>query len=215
MIDWQYGPCTVSVGTAEEGAILMRRSCQPGLVHRSLAAAAALAAVLLSAPAQACRMHAPLKLEDVRFAELVVVGRVANYRIVRDHEFRRRMLRSPHLTPEMRRQYGPNSILMSDHARFDVLVDEVLVGTPPRRLTVTWSNSTFALPETMAAGPFVIALRRAGAPAPPLRGPSATIWGGGDPQALTLLQAPCSSAFMFAVASGEARTLRRMLGRRR
>lgn len=75
---------------------------------------------------------------DVNYADVVVVGRIANYRIVRDEAFRRRMLASPRLSADMRRIYeDPRQSLMSDYARFDIFVDEVLVGRTPRRLSVT------------------------------------------------------------------------------
>ena len=187
---------------------------QPRLVplrHFLAAAAAALAAVTVASPARACRMNAPLNIEDVRFADVVVVGRIANYRIVRDHEFRRKMLASPHMRPDMRKHYGPRTSLLPDYARFEILVDELLLGTAPRRMTVTWDNSTFGEPETMAAGPFLIALRRPTSRIPPLRGPSATVLPNREPALPTLLQAPCSIPFLFPGNSDHARTIRRML----
>ena len=175
----------------------------------------ALAAMMAAAPAQACRMNTPLNIEDVQFADVVVVGRIANYRIVRDHEFRRKMLASPHMRPEDRKRYGPRTGLLPDYARFEILVDEVLAGTAPRRLIATWDNSTFGVPETMAPGPFLIALRRPTSPIPPLRGPSATIWANREPGSLTLLQAPCSRPFMFESGSDHAMTVRRMMAVRK
>lgn len=41
-------------------------------------------------------MFVPPKVEDVSYADLVVIGRVENYGIIRDEAFRRRMLASPH-----------------------------------------------------------------------------------------------------------------------
>src|SRR5687767_519913 len=107
-------------------------------------------------------MHAQTELPDVRFADVVVVGRIANYRIVLDQEIRgqrRQSLAKPNLSPYLRRLYETQTSFLSDYARFDILVDEVLVGRAGRRLTVTWNNSTFSEPASMAAGPFLIALR--------------------------------------------------------
>ena len=67
------------------------------------AAAALVAGALASQPAQACRMHAETVLADVRYADAVVVGRVVNYTIVRDEEFRRRMLQTWNLSDDLRR----------------------------------------------------------------------------------------------------------------
>lgn len=66
----------------------------------------------------------------------------------------------------------------------------------------------------MAAGSYLIALRRPASAIPPLRGPSATIMPSPDPNSLTLLQAPCSSAFLYEVGSEQARAVRRILDTR-
>lgn len=158
------------------------------------------------------RIYVRPTLEDVHFADVVVVGRVSNYQITRDQAFRRRMLASPHLTADMRRRYeDPRESLLPDYARFDVQVDEVLFGRAPRTLSVTWDNSTFDEPDQMAAGPYLIALRRPDSESPPLRGPSATILPSPEPRTLTLFQAPCSRAFIYEVESEQARAIREIL----
>jgi hypothetical protein len=166
---------------------------------------------------QACRMYVQPTLEDIRFADLVVVGRVSDYRIIRDEEFRRRMLATPHLSVDLRRRYeDPRQGLISDYARFDVQVEEVLVGRATSRLlSVTWDNSTFAEPDRMGPGPYLIALRRADSAPPPLRGPSPTIGPSPEPRLMTLLQAPCSDPFIYEIGSEQARSLRRILETRR
>jgi hypothetical protein len=78
-------------------------------------------------------------------------------------------------TPEGRKLLSEQKGFLDDYARFDVLVDEVLVGNPPKVLTVTWDNSTFSESDKLGEGPFLIALREPGARTPPLRGPSATV----------------------------------------
>jgi hypothetical protein len=86
-----------------------------------------------------------MELADIKYADVVVVGHISNYTIVRDPSF------------------------FSDHSRFDVLVDEVLIGKAPRTLTVIWDNSTFSEPETMPSRPFLIALRDSSSKRPPFR----------------------------------------------
>lgn len=159
---------------------------------------------LASDQARACMANAPLDLADISYADVIVVGRIADYHIVPDEAFRRQMGRS---------DAGPG-MLMSDYARFTIQVDEVLRGQAPATLSVTWDNSTFSEPASMSAGPFVIALRRPNSGMPPLRGPSATVGPGPDPSALTVLQAPCSAPFIFETRSEEARSIRRRLAAR-
>ena len=174
--------------------------------------AALILALMAGEPAAACRIYVPIALEDVRFADVVVIGRVTNYRIIRDEAFRRRMLSNPNLSEEMRRHYTSGESLLPDFARFEVEVVERLSGSVPRRFSVTWDNSTFGEPERMSAGAYLIALRRPSSLLPPLRGPSAYIGPSPDPNSLTLLQAPCSRPFLFESGSAEAHTVRRLIG---
>ena len=178
--------------------------------------AAAVVGLDAGGPAQACRMHARTVLADVQYADAVVVGRIAGYRIVRDEEFRRRMLKSWNLPDDLRKIYrDPDKTLMGDYARFDIRVAQVLAGRAPRTVRVTWSNSTFGLPKSLPGGPLLIALAGPGGKRPPLRGPSATIMPNREPGLPTILQAPCASPFMFAANSNEARAIRRILLARR
>jgi hypothetical protein len=177
---------------------------------------ASLLAFASSEPAHACRIYAGIDLNDVSYADVVVVGRISNYRIVRDEDTRRKMLSIPSLSAEMRKTYeDPSEILLWDYARFDVLVSEVLTGTAPKKLSVTWDNSTFGEPEKMPSGPFLIALRNPSSKSPPLRGPSATIFPNREPKSLTVLQAPCASAFIFEETSSEAQAVRGIVNARK
>jgi hypothetical protein len=179
-------------------------------------ALSALVCLCASTPAGACRFSPPLNPDDVSYADLVVVGRISHYRIVRDMEFRRKMLANPKLPADMRKFYEGPGTLLPDYARFDVEIDEVLLGKAPRRITVTWDNSTFGEPEKMAPGPYLIALRRASSAMPPLRGPSATIMPNPEPDKLAVLQAPCAPAFILETSRDEAGKVRAILrGHRR
>lgn len=157
----------------------------------------------MAVPAHACRMYLPHNADDIRSADAVVIGRVSNYRLVLDPEAR----------ANWAKQYAPREMpdgFISDYALFDVTVDEVLAGNPPRKFTISWNNSTFGEPKTMAAGPFLIGLRRLGSPQP-LRGPSGMTAPPPREVLFTLLQEPCSSPFMFESGSEEAAAARRLL----
>jgi hypothetical protein len=170
------------------------------------AALALLALLAAAAPAQACRMAARLDPGDVRFADLVVVGRIADYAIIPDEAGRERL----------RRLY-PNEAhdgVIGDYARFTILVDEVLAGQAGRRLVATWDASTFREPPTMPPGPYLIALRDPRSALPPLRGPSATILPNREPGRLTVLQAPCAPAFIFPVGGADAAQVRSLVATR-
>jgi hypothetical protein len=134
--------------------------------------------VAVSEPAIACALRSPIVLDYVRHAQVVVVGQISDYQKVRGY------------------------------ARFEIQVDEVLLGSAPSRLAVTWHNSTFATPEQMAPGPFLIALRQSSSTSPPVRGPSTTVIPNAEPNLYTVLQATCSSPFLFESKSNEASIVR-------
>lgn len=179
-----------------------------------LCAAITSVGLAFSEPALACRMFSPIVLEDVQYADVVLVGRISDYRIVRDEAFRQRMLSSPNLSSSDRERFEGPEPLLSDYARFQIEVEQVLVGHAENRLSVTWDNSTFGEPEDMPSGPFLIALRLPSSTSPPLRGPSATLFPNVEPGLFTLLQAPCSSPFLFEAGSDEAARVRQILASR-
>lgn len=173
--------------------------------------------IILSAnPASACRLAASLNLDDIKYASVVVVGRVLDYEIVLDQAVRKErkeMLdRSADKSTKFWRLMSEQKDFLSDYARFRVLVDEVLVGQPASVISITWDNSTFGEPEKMKEGPYLIGLREPGSKSPPLRGPSATILPSPESKSLVVLQAPCAPAFILEATSAEARKIREMLG---
>lgn len=144
----------------------------------------------MSKPAFACMADEPIVLSDVSYADVVVVGRISGYEIVRA---------------------DPSRQTIWDFARFAIDIDEVLVGNVPDHIFVTWDNSTFAEPEMIPEGTYLVALRLPTSAMPPLRGPSATILANAEPHLLAVLQAPCSSPFLFENTSEEARSIRQIL----
>ena len=176
-------------------------------------AAGAVAAVgAMPNTAYACRIVVPLVLDDVSSADVVVIGRIDDYRIIRDEAARARLLAQPNLSAEMRRLYeDPEQSLLSDYARFDIQVDQVLVGRAPETISVRWDNSTFEESREMGLGPFLIALRRFSSAGPPPRGLSATILPNPAPDVFMILQAYCSGPFIFRSESEEAHTVQAIL----
>lgn len=181
-------------------------------MHRFWFVAAILVCVSASQPALACRVRAHIDLSDVRYADVVLVGRISNYRIIRDQGFRNRMLNNPNLAPHMREIYEGQQSLLPDYAVFDIEVAEVVAGVASSRLSATWDNSTFGEPENMPSGPFLMALRNPSSPTPPLRAPSAAIFPTPDPTLPTLLQTPCAGPFLFEYDGEQAAEVRRILG---
>ncbi|MBA3677780.1 MAG: hypothetical protein H0W74_10335 [Sphingosinicella sp.] len=170
----------------------------------------ALIALTAGQPLQACLISVPLKLEDIQYADLVVTGRISGYRIIPDMEARRRQQELP---PRLRQYLTNQDSFLGDYARFDIVVDEVWLGNAPKALTVTWQNSTFALPSTMPEGRYLFGLRNPKSQAPPLRGPSAVFMPNPAPEFLALLQAPCAAPFMFEIDSDRAAAIRQILSK--
>ena len=142
-------------------------------------------------PAHACEHPSEADLSDLRHANTVVIGRINHYEIVRDQEIRKR-------APD------PNRDSYSeDYARFEILVDEVLLGSAPRRLLVTWDGYWMAEPTTMPPGPFLFALRDS------RQLPNDRVRG--DRAAPTIVQLPCQDAFILPAASAAADSARQIL----
>ena len=176
---------------------------------------AMLFALLSATQAQACAMFSDLNPRDVEYADVVVVGRIANYELVLDRVARQRRvdyLASAKLPPELREILEHSDSYLSDYARFEIVVEDVLRGEAERTLTVTWDNSTFDEPEHMPAGPFLIALRDLRIPAPQRSG-LGSIFVDGVSDHLIVLQAPCSRAFILENTSEEASVVRQILRR--
>jgi hypothetical protein len=174
-----------------------------------------LATILAVKPATACLGQSGLKLDDVKYASVVVIGRIVDYEIVLDQKIRKErkaMLdRSTDKSSASWRMMSEQKNFLSDYARFKVVVDRVLVGKSPKVVSVTWNNSTFGEPEKMKKGSYLIGLHEPGSKRPPLRGPSATILPSPDPKSLTVLQAHCAEAFILDTTSAEAKRIKEML----
>lgn len=167
----------------------------------------------LSTGAKACMVSVRLHIEDVRHADVVVVGRITDYRLVLDPVVRARRKADIARDPEFWKRSGDQTRFLPDYARFRIEVEEVLYGEAPDMLVATWDNSTFAEPDSLPPGPYVIALRNPQSGTPPLRGPSAVVGPAPEPGTLTLLQAPCARPFLFEADSEKARLLRAELKR--
>jgi hypothetical protein len=142
-------------------------------------------------PAHACEHPKEADLSALTLANTVVVGRIDHYEIVRDQEARKR-------EPD-----SNSASYAEDYARFEILVDEVLLGSAPRTLRVTWDGYWMAEPHTMPPGPYLIALRDS------RQLPDNFVRG--DRAAPTVLQLPCQDAFIIPAASTVANTVRRNL----
>jgi hypothetical protein len=158
--------------------------------------------------ARACERRRPFDYNDIKYAEAVVIGRVENYRLVSDPEALARykaLLARSSKPPET---FGYIRVT----PRFDIVVDEVLQGHVEHRLSVEWLDSNFAIPAAMppGPGPYVLALRGPNAPLSPRWGPAWTI---SKPEAghFAVMQAPCSSAFMFPATGYDADRVRQAL----
>lgn len=156
--------------------------------------------------ANACIVRAPFEPEDVLYADAVVIGRVANYEVIKDYEAREQREGLIARIPLLRDFLTEDRGYLSDYARFEVRVDKVLLGNVEDVFTVTWDNSTFGEPKSVEDDIYLIAVRDPSKPAPPLRGPSATILPAPEKETLSLLQAPCSGAFLLPIDSWAAQS---------
>lgn len=102
-------------------------------MRHSIAAALALLTAMTASPARACAVHEPLNLRSALGADLVVTGRIVNYR-----------------TDAHRNEI------------FDIAVGEVLRGRAGRLVTVNYSGRMLGPPGALPRRPVLAALQRSG-----------------------------------------------------
>lgn len=134
------------------------------------------AAAVATRPLSACAFPAEFQVDDVKFADAVVSGRIRNYEIVENYAV---------ITIVVDRSMSGQKYITDSLFRYS------------EEAKVSWQNSTFELPEGMPQDLRIFALRRVGSAGPPLRAASGVIYP--DPRGLefTILQAPCSSPFIL------------------
>jgi len=149
--------------------------------------------------AEACMMMAHRVMNDIKLADVVVIGSIRNYRIIEDTEIRERRKKQCAEKRIALKSLCKQQGFLSDYAQFEIEVETVLKGSPASMVTATWDNSTFGEPTRLGEENqrFLVALRASGSNIPPLRGPSAFIAPNPDPELLAVLQAPCAPPFIF------------------
>jgi hypothetical protein len=141
-------------------------------------------------PASACIVMAGLVLRDVELSKVVIVARVTDYKIIRAAKI--------------------GTLL--NYAVFTVEVKDTLRGEAPKTLQFSWQNSTFGEPETWdMENDYVFALITVDSKLPPLSSGSGFIPPAPRDDMMTVLQAPCASAFIFKTESAAAKEVRRIL----
>lgn len=176
-----------------------------------LAILAMLAMATIGGNAHACLFSPATKLSNVKRADLVVIGEIRNYEIVRNTQDDKQVRATGEKTGLPAAQPDQDISLVSDYARFEIDVTEVLHGSASGAVMATWDASTFGEPETFPPGRHLIALRRAGSGPAPLRGPNAAAYPDPEPGAWTVLHPPCASQFIFKEGSGDAAAIRDIL----
>lgn len=163
----------------------------------------------VSSSATACQFSSVLKAEQVNSADVVVIGRVTNYQVIRDEKSRaerREYLRTAKgLSRENRDLLSNQKDYITDYARFTLLVSEVLRGEVPKAITVTWDASTFSEPSTFPSDLRIVGLMKPDVDG----GKSAT-----NPiyrersRFYSVLQIPCSGAFIGSLNSAFGKEVR-------
>lgn len=114
------------------------------MTSRGACVAAILATMTATAPAGACPMRTAFPSSLFPAADVVVIGKISNYRRIHEHGPMALFFRQPGVR----------------YARFDITVDKVLKGRSARKLSVTLHSNMFGEPRDMPPGPFLVALNR-------------------------------------------------------
>jgi hypothetical protein len=141
-------------------------------------------------PAQACGAYMPLYPEDARRADVVFTGRLLKYERV---------------TPDP-------SFNLSRYGLLTIRVETVLQGQIAGDIQLYWWNSTFGVPAEWKKGEnLLVAAARANRPDLSFRGTSATVFFSRRPNLLQILQASCSSPFIFPSSPDNIETMQAVL----
>ncbi len=176
----------------------------------------AISMVTLDSMALACAAPSLIELNDVKFANIVVIGTIIDYKIVKNEKFRRQMLKSKYLSAEDRRIYAGSELLRTDFARFKIVVSQVLFGTAPKTLSVSWDYpESLDIPKRMANRPLLIALHWRYNDVFFRQGGSYSTLSDRDPKLVTILQAPCAGPFIFDSVGSDARAIKVILANRK
>lgn len=132
--------------------------------------------LVASQPAFACAFAARFEIDDIKMADVVVTGHVQNY--------------------EIKEGFAVLTVRVERPLRGEEYATERVVDFGDE-IEVSWQNSTYQLPDDLADERRIFAMRRTGGASPPLRGPSGVLYGDPKGYEYTLLQAPCSPAFML------------------
>lgn len=162
--------------------------------------------------ASACYSIEALDLNLVKLADIVVVGRITNYRLVpfpvdpATKERRERFFGK--MPPELRKQLG-YPIQDYPYAIFDIAVDEVLFGNAEQKLNVTWRYGISREIEQMSQGQYLVALQNREAPPPSPDG--SNFHPNILPDRPNVLQPRCRGGFVFRADSESANAVRAIL----
>ncbi|WP_238370549.1 hypothetical protein [Heliomarina baculiformis] len=168
-------------------------------------------------PLLACRIETPINIQDIELADLIVIGTVKKYAIVLNanaNERRQEKIQrlADDANPQINKILKSQIAYPSDYARFEIHVEQVLKGDSSDEVTAVWDNSTFAEPDRLKGETYLIALVAPTSPRSPLRGPSTTLLPHPDGESFSVLQAPCSTPFLFEADSSAANEVRIKLG---
>jgi len=156
--------------------------------------------------ASACILSANQDLNDISSADMVVVGKIQNYQIVEDtiateavRNGRTEFLEN--VPVNLKDTHNNEAEISVEYARFEIEVDEVLLGTVSGTISAVWPSYEFVESGKTPNVPFLIALRRSTSSMPALRGQ--VVW--------MVLGDHCTGSFLFANASANATTVRQLL----
>jgi hypothetical protein len=142
--------------------------------------------------ALACLMAGGVHFEYLEFADVVVVGKIQNYRKVATYQTNSKT----------------NERYEIDHASFDIVIQETLRGNAGSRISVVWRNEGRLSPESLADGSKLIALIAPDSPGPD---PSEDVLPRVESDLMSVIEPICHRSFLVDVPSRDEQRVREIM----
>ncbi|GHC52038.1 hypothetical protein [Neogemmobacter tilapiae] len=148
--------------------------------------------------AQACLVAGGVRFQYIQFADVVVIGKIENYRKIMT-------VQTVVATTE---SLEVERSVQNEYVSFDILIQETLRGDAVGRISVVWKNDRRLDPASLAKGSKLIALIAPDSPGPD---PSEDVLPRVESELMSVIEPLCALPLILTVPSEDEQHVREML----